>query len=70
MMKLTVTLELPGRTQCEQVVVGDTRQSFRDAMSTAAVRMELATFGPPGPVEEMTREDPPVHFAPLRPDNA
>jgi hypothetical protein len=63
-MKLSVALEMGGRTVCEQLVVpGDTRADFRGAINNIAARLELSTYGPPGPVQEMTAEDKPAGHA-------
>ena len=62
-MKLTVALEMGNRTVCEQIMLGETRQEFRDAISGLACRLELSTYGPPGPVDEMSAEDKPAGHA-------
>jgi hypothetical protein len=63
MMKATVALEIGNRQVVEQLAVdADNRQTFRNMMSEMACRIELATFGPQGPVAEMTAEDKPVFF--------
>lgn len=62
-MKVSVALEVGNdRVAVEQKMFADTRSGFRDAMSEIACRMELATFGPPNPVEEMAAEDRPITF--------
>jgi hypothetical protein len=61
-MKMTVVLENGNRTVVEQLMLGETRKDFRAAISDMACRIELATFGPPGPVEAMTLEDIQVGF--------
>jgi hypothetical protein len=62
MMKVTVAMEVGNRVVAEQLVFENTRQAFRDAIGEMACRMELATFGPPGPVQDMTAEDRPIGF--------
>lgn len=63
-MKLTVTLEMGGRSVVEQVVIpGTTRRDWRAAISDVACRMELSTYGQPGQVFEMAQDDQPRSFA-------
>jgi len=63
-MKLTVTVEMGGRTACEVVMIpGNARKDWRAAISDVACRIELGTYGPPGPVPDMTAEDQPRSYA-------
>lgn len=63
-MKATVTLEMGGRTVVEQVVIpGVARKDWRAAISDIACRVELSTYGSPGPVPDMTAEDLPRSYA-------
>jgi hypothetical protein len=62
-MKVMVAVEIGNRTVTEQhLVPGNTRKDWRAAISDIACRIELGTYGPPGPVDDMTAEDPPVAF--------
>ena len=64
-MRVTVMLEMGTRTATEQHTLSSTaRKDWRQAIGDIACRMELATYGPPGMVEEMTAEDQPVLFDP------
>jgi hypothetical protein len=62
-MQVTVALQIGGRTVVEQAQVVETRGGWRLAMTDIACRIEMATFGPPCPVEEMAMEERPVNFS-------
>lgn len=62
-MKVTVTVDMGNRTVVEQQLLGDTRKDWRAAISDIACRIELSTYGAPGPVPEMTAEDRPRSYA-------
>jgi len=63
-MKVAVCLEIGGRTVTEvHTIPGTARKDWRATISDIACRIELGTFGPPGPVEEMTAEDNPANYA-------
>ena len=63
-MKVTVLLEMGGRTVSEQhLIAGNSRKDWRAAISDIACRIELGTYGPPGPVEAMTQEDGPANYS-------
>jgi hypothetical protein len=64
-MKAMVTVQIGTRQVMEvREDVPETRQAWRELMSDLCCRIEIATFGPPGPVEEMTLEDRPFSFEP------
>jgi hypothetical protein len=66
-MKLMVTVQVGNRQMIEILDdIPDSRHGWRDAINEMASRIELSTFGPPGPVEEMTLEDKP--FSSRNPD--
>lgn len=63
-MKVTVTIEMGGRTVCEQQLVpGTARKDWRATISDMACRLELGTYGAPGSVPDMTAEDQPRSYA-------
>jgi len=62
-MRILVAAQIGGRNVTETVEVpNETRQAFRMAIGDIACRLELSTYGPPSPVEEMTMEDQPVNL--------
>lgn len=64
MIKMTVAVEMGGRTVVEQVQIpGHSRKDFRAVISDIACRLELSTYGQPGPVPEMSADDMPRSFA-------
>ena len=61
-MRITTTVEVGNRVVVERVTAPDTRKGWRDAANEMICRLELSTFGPPGPVDAMTNEDRPISF--------
>ena len=63
-MKVTVAVEIGGRTVVESVTIPEhQRMHFRGIMSDIACRLELSTYGPPNAVPEMAAEDMPRSYA-------